>query len=214
MMQNSIELIYIDDNPETFLQHYLDEFEDTLAEGDSSKHLDMQLNFSWGDVPWESEYTYSDLFKMDKVRDAEIILIDSNLVVSGGPSLTGEQIKILFKQTFPFKKVFVLSQQESPATTQFIKKYKAVGTGSREEARENSKVFYDQNFKPYLNKAIEQIKDEREILKTLSDSGFVDEYQLERVEDSMNGEANVELLEKAEIDDLINVVKELVGDGL
>lgn len=97
MENNSIDLIYIDDNVDTSLSLFLDYYEEKV----NKNREDKEEIFTWSDIHWEPEYTYQDLFRMKTVHEAEIILIDSGL---SALSLNGEQIKILFKQFYPFKK--------------------------------------------------------------------------------------------------------------
>ena len=207
-MENSIELIYVDDNPDTSLSRFLDKFQKNLEVEDKIKSDQDKINFSWKDVPWEEEYSYQDLFKMDIVHDAEIVLIDSGL---SNLSLSGEQIKILFKQFFPFKKVFVLSQQAELITNNFIEKYKTRGK-SQDEINKERIPWYDERLKPRLLESIKQIHDERRIYSSLQKNQFIDGYQFEKVKDSIQGDSNVELLEKNDIDKLIEIVKELVDE--
>lgn len=186
-MEN-VKLLYIDDNADAYISQYL--YEEYGCEG---------VKIDYFQRPFEAEDTYESLLSDNDVHSADIIIIDSMLFENANLSnqkLTGEEFEIILKKVFPFKEVIVVTQNDIDEDYRVIKKFDtSVG--------ENSKDFFEKEWKPILDKAVERIKLCRKLLKRIEEKNYVEKYFFEEIQQSLQGESGYDKLTVSDVDRLI-----------
>ncbi len=186
-MEN-IKLLYIDDNADAYISQYL--YEEYGCEGVKIEYLQR---------PFEAEDTYETLLSDNDVHIADIIIIDSMLFQNANLSnqkLTGEEFEIILRKVFPFKEVIVVTQNDIDEDYRVIKKFDTSLGG-------NSKDFFEREWKPILDKAVERVKLCRKLLKRIEEKNYVEKYFFEEIQQSLQGESGYDKLTVADVDRLI-----------
>jgi hypothetical protein len=186
-MEN-IKLLYIDDNADAYISQYL--YEEYKCQGVKIEYL--QRSF-------EAEDTYESLLSDNDVHLADIIIIDSVLFENANlenQKLTGEEFEIILRKVFPFKEVIVVTQNDIDEDYRVIKKFDTSSGG-------DSKVFFEREWKPILDKAVERVKLCRKLLKRIEEKNYVEKYFFEEIQQSLQGESGYDKLTVADIDRLI-----------
>jgi len=184
----TIKLLYVDDNVDPFISQYL--YEEYQYEGLKIEYL--QRTFL-------AEDTYESLLSDNIVHSADVIIIDSLLFENSNLSnqkLAGEEFEIILRKVFPFKEVIVVTQNDIDEQYRVIRKF---DTSSGEEC----KAFFETEWKPVLDKAIENIRLCRKVLKRIEEKNYVERYFLEEIQQSLQGESGYDKLTVADIDRLI-----------
>lgn len=185
-------LIYIDDHIDYSLTGYLREcFEETEIEYDEREFKNTE--------------TYSDLLKDELVKSANIILIDSKLFENrnvGNKKFTGEEFQILLTKIYPFKKVFVISQNEDENGVGFIKKADL-------DNDDDIKEYYDQNLKLKIEESIQKIKIEIKLVNDMCGKKAIDPVIMEQIKNAMDGTGEFDQLTSQDIDKVIDLFNQL-----
>jgi len=184
----TIKLLYVDDNVDPFISQYL--YEEYQYEGLKIEYL--QRTFL-------AEDTYESLLSDNIVHSADVIIIDSLLFENSNLSnqkLAGEEFEIILRKVFPFKEVIVVTQNDIDEQYRVIRKF---DTSSGEEC----KAFFETEWKPVLDKAIENIRLCRKVLKRIEEKNYVERYFLEEIQQSLQGESGYDKLTVADVDRLI-----------
>lgn len=198
-MEN-IKILYIDDNTDPYISEYL---------CDKYNYPDIIIDYL--EHSFKQKDSYNTLLNNTNLHLADIVIIDSWLFENDkllNKKLTGEEFEIILKKVFPFKEVIVVSQNEIDEDIIIIKKYDS-------SLKETEDDFFEKNWKPVLDKAIEKIKLYRKILKRMEEKNYVEKYFLEGIQQSLLGEAKYNELTVADIDNLITIfesVKEEYDD--
>ena len=185
----SINILYIDDNADPYISQYLCE---------EYKH--EQAMISYKEHAFEIDESYDTLLSESALHAADVIIIDSVLFEHANMSsekLTGEEFKIILQKVFPFKEVVVVTQNDIDEDVKILKKY---DTSSEEEATQ----FFEREWNPTLNQAIDKIKACRKILKRIEEKNYVEKYFFETIQQSLQGENGYNSLTVADIDRLIS----------
>lgn len=188
-MEN-VKLIYIDDNADPHISNYL--FSKYQYSGMEVEYL--QRGFGDRD-------TYESLLEDKDVKSSDIIIIDSVLFENANlenQKLTGEEFEIIVKNVFPFKEVIVVTQNDVDEDCKIIKKYDS--SSDTDEAG-----FFEKEWKPVLDNAIDNIKLYRKLLKRIEEKNYLEKYFLEEIQQSVQGEKGYEKLTVKDIDKLINI---------
>ncbi|MDE6388695.1 MAG: hypothetical protein K2L82_12925 [Lachnospiraceae bacterium] len=190
----TIKILYIDDNADPYISQYL--YEDYGYEGVNTEYLQR---------PFEVEDTYERLLSDKDVRSADIIIIDSLLFENANLSnqkLAGEEFEIILRKVFPFKEVIVVTQNDIDEECKVIKKFDTSSGNS-------SKDFFDKEWQPVLDKAVERVKLCRRLLKRIEEKNYVEKYFFEEIQQSLQGESGYDNLTVADVDRLIVAFEEL-----
>lgn len=185
----TIKLLYVDDNADAYISQYL--YEEYVYEG---------INIEYLQRPFDAEDTYESLLSDKNVHLADIIIIDSLLFENANLSnqkLAGEEFEIILRKVFPFKEVIVVTQNDIDEECRVIKKFDTSSGGS-------SKDFFDKEWKPTLDKAVERVKLCRKLLKRIEEKNYVEKYFFEEIQQSLQGESGYDKLTVADIDRLID----------
>lgn len=186
-MEN-IKLLYIDDNADVYISQYL--YEEYKYQGVKIEYL--QRSF-------EAEDTYESLLSDNDVHIADIIIIDSVLFENANlanQKLTGEEFEIILRKVFPFKEVIVVTQNDIDEDYRIIKKFDT-------SSGEDSKDFFQREWKSILDKAVERVKLCRKLLKRIEEKNYVEKYFFEEIQQSLQGESGYDKLTVADVDRLI-----------
>ena len=181
-------LVYIDDHIDYSLTGYLrDSFENTEIEYNEREFIETE--------------SYDSLLEDKLVKYSDVILIDSKLFENrtvGNRKFTGEEFKILITKIYPFKKVFIISQNEDEKKVGFIKK-----TDLDDE--DKVKEYYDRELKTKIEDAIRTIKVEIEIFEDMCGKKYIDPVILEQIKNSLQGEVEFDPLTRQDIDKVIQL---------
>lgn len=186
-MEN-VKLLYVDDNADAYISQYL--VEEYGCEG---------VNIEYLQRPFEAEDTYESLLSDKDVHSADIVIIDSLLFENANLSnqkLAGEEFEIILKKVFPFKEVIVVTQNDIDEEYRVIKKFDTSSGGS-------SKDFFEKEWKPVLDKAVERVILCRRLLKRIEEKNYVEKYFFEEIQQSLQGESGYDKLTVADVDRLI-----------
>lgn len=186
-MEN-IKLLYIDDNADAYISQYL--YEEYKCQGVKIEYL--QRSF-------EAEDTYESLLCDKDVHVADIIIIDSVLFENANlanQKLTGEEFEIILRKVFPFKEVIVVTQNDIDEDYKVIKKFDT-------SSGEDSKDFFQREWKTILDKAVERVKLCRKLFKRIEEKNYVEKYFFEEIQQSLQGESGYDKLTIADVDRLI-----------
>lgn len=186
-----IKLLYIDDNIDFKLEEYLDSrLKNSFDDG-------ILLQFS--KLVFKD---YESAIRSKEVAESNVILIDSRLfedATAQNGKFTGEQFKLILKKFHPFIEVIVITSKDNIGDLT-VKKYSGNG---------NPFEYYDQNLKPVIEKAINNIIEFKKIAITLNNSNELDKCLLDKIYNSLNGEDIYDELKKEDIDDVIAVFKQI-----
>lgn len=189
-----INLLYIDDKIDPSLSEFLDNYK--------SKNKNITVNYD--ERRFDCDYGYEKLIKDYKVRNANVILIDSQLFENSKAAngkYTGEDFKLILKKVFPYIEVIVITQ--NPITSEFattISKYS-------QSLHESVDDYYNE-LSNLIDKAIRSVCEYRDIMNGLE---YEDDKTciIENIRDSLDGEDCYDGLKKADIDNIIKEFKRI-----
>lgn len=190
----TIKFLYVDDNTDPYISQYL--YEEYEYEG---------VNIEYLQRPFEPEDTYESLLSDKDVHLADIIIIDSMLFENANLSnqkLAGEEFEIILRKVFPFKEVIVVTQNDVDEGCRVIKKFDTSSGYS-------SKAYFEKEWKPTLDKAVERVKLCRKLLKRIEEKNYVEKYFFEEIQQSLQGESGYDRLTVADVDNLIAAFEEI-----
>ncbi len=189
-----INILYIDDNTDTYISEYL-----------SEKYRYDGVNGEYEERPFTSEDSYETLLVDDKIKAADIIIIDSVLFQNANfvnEKLAGEEFEIILKKIFPFKEMIVVTQNEVEKDLGILKKYDS-------SSKQDKNEFFNKIWKPHLDEAIYRILIYRKVFKRIEEKKYVETYFLEEIQKSLAGEDSYEQLSVEDVDKLIETFEEM-----
>lgn len=193
-MMETINLVYIDDNPDTTLDKYLDS---------EYKNSDFAINYS--DIIFNPQDGYEVLLKDHKVQSANVVLIDSKLFENSNASVgkfSGEEFKIVLKKYFPFIEVIIVTQNIPEFDILTISKYS-------HNVDMSASQYYASIIPPVLDVAIKNISIYRKIGEKFNTNVSWDNVIQEKIINALKGTAPYDELTKTDIDTVIALFKEL-----
>jgi len=191
---NIINILYIDD--------YIDPY--------TSKYLRKDLNIdnikkNYNEHKFTSEETYESLISYDKVKTADLIIIDSklfdNATVKKG-KFTGEEFKLILRKVFPYKEVIVVTQNKIPDEYQVLSKYCSDETSDYTQ-------FFNKKWLSVIKNAIQSVLDYRNLVYKMEGNKNIDKHFLENIIMTLEGSYEYDLLKSEDITKLITAFKEL-----
>lgn len=201
-MKESIQLCYIDDMIDLTLTEYLVELCENLNA--SGKY---DYSFDYVEYPFKREDSYKTLIESSEVNNSNIIIIDSKLFENGNlgvSKLTGEKFTIILRKFLPFIKTIVISSKnERESDTLTMKKYQS------HDSQTSPKDFYDNTLKEILMRYIVGTIEEFEVLEEINEDDEIDRVLISSIESTISGIVNNNLFEKNDLDELINLFKEV-----
>lgn len=193
-------IIYIDDKIDLNVSEYLYNY--------SRDDLDIEYT----EIKFEQTDGYERLLADDRVREANLIFIDSQLFQNNNATegkYTGEQFKLILRKIFPYIEVVVITQNETPPEYTTISKY---DPRSKQEPQE----YYSSCMPGIINNAVKNVCEYRKIVEEI---GKNDEckYLIEKITNSLKGNDAYDELRKTDIDNLVvafTKIQESLDGGL
>lgn len=193
----TIELLYIDDQPEPALTRYL------------VKELKSDtVSFNYTELKFEPENGYESLITSSEVRTSNIIIIDSRLFenqTSKAGKFSGEEFKLILKKYFPYIEVIVITQNGENTELDIVPKYNSSGYGGSLDATKH----YEQKLKPHIMNAVKNLEIYHALRKQVEDNDTWDNFLKQKVLDTLDGDEVYAELKKEDIDQLVEAFKEL-----
>ena len=189
-----IRITYIDDNMDLELQKYFEK-----------KYHNQDNKIIFKTKKYELNIGYEELINDEKVRNANIIIIDSKLFEnnnSNSGKFTGEEFKLILKKVFPFIEAIIITQNEIDGEIEKVPKF-----NSKEQ--NCSKKHYDEHLLPLIDKSIKKIIETRKILEIMEKNTILEKLLVEKIINSLNGLDEYDELSKTDIDELIKSFKKL-----
>lgn len=212
-IDKAISIIYVDDKPDEYLEEYL---EKTNNFGD-----DKDINYD--SVIFDSSNdSYLFLIENDKVKKANILIIDSKLFenenVEEHNKFTGEEFKVIFSTVNPYAVVVVISQNDNLEKYGTVEKYKSSKNSYDSKTAEvAAKEHYDKQLKCLIQDNIKEIYFKRQILSLLKNDdskAFKGSTVIEKIDGLMNGITDYNELTDKKIDELINLIENEIKPNL
>jgi len=223
----NINICYIDDRLDREIERYLDQLciflnkQNQLQETTENEFYDVdtvkneitrfinkrdiykEYEFKYESYKFKPGDDYKKLLDNEVVSKANIIVIDSRLFENENSLLskfTGEQFKIILRQVFPFIKTIVISQNGGNDDSLTVEKWKGFI---------QSKDHYHQHLLPILIRNILSTIEEHRILSQLTLENEVDPVLIGTIHNTISGMVDTALFEKQDLDELINLFKEV-----
>lgn len=212
-INKEISIIYVDDNPDGYLEEYLDKTE----------NFGNKENIKYDSVIFDSSNdNYLTLIENDKIKKSNILIIDSRLFenanVEENSKFTGEEFKVIFSTVNPYAAVIVISQNDNLEKYGTIEKYKsskdAYDDKSPEEA---SKEHYDNQLKQLITDNIKEIYFRRQILSYLksdNSKAFAGSTIVDKIDGLMSGVTDYNELTDKKINELISLIENEIKPNL
>lgn len=212
-IDKTINIIYVDDNPDEYLEEYL---EQTNNFGNEEDIIYDSIVFD------NSKDNYITLIENDKIKKSNILIIDSKLFenanVEEHNKFTGEEFKMIFSTVNPYASVIVISQNDNLEKYGTVEKYKssknAYDNKSTEEAAQEH---YDDKLKTLITNAIKEIYFKRQILSLLKNDSsrtFKGSTIIDKIDALMNGVTDYNELTDRKIDELIQLIETEIKPNL
>lgn len=189
-----IGITYIDDNMDLELQKYFDK-----------EYHNQDYNIIFKCKKFDPNIGYEELINDEKVRNANIIIIDSKLFENNNVNsgkFTGEEFKLILKKVFPFIEVIIITQNEIDGEIEKVPKF-----NSKEQ--NCSKKHYDEHLLPLIDKSIKKIIETRKIFEIMEKNENLEKPLVEKIINSLNGLDEYDELSKTDIDELIKSFRQL-----
>lgn len=194
---DEIKIVYVDDELDSNISRYL---------AKQYQHEDFQKKYD--EICFKSADGYDSLIHSQKIKEANIVLIDSKLFendrVSTG-KFSGEEFKMILKKIFPFIEVIVITQNELEEDYGTISKYRGDSDGTPQQ-------YYATKLKVVLDDAIKNINIYRNIANKLKFNEGIDKVLIEKIMSSLDGVSQYEELTTKDIDAIITAFKEIQRD--
>ena len=193
-MKDTIELLYIDDRPETSLSKYLDQ------EYSHGKYLTQ-----YADILFKPQDGYESLLKNSKVKSADVIFVDSRLFENRTASqgkFTGEEFKFVLKKLSPYKEVIVITQNGVDGEIDMVAKYDSSSDVTATE-------YYNEQLKSRIDTAITNIEQYWLLYDRMNENNSWDTVLKDKVIATLNGNDAYDELTKTDIDTIVLAFKEI-----
>ena len=154
-IKETMNLVYIDDEPEEAISCYLEE-------------------------QYKNENVDVSLMNSEEVNNANVILIDSKLFENGNiqhkGKFSGEEFRMILRKIFPFIEVLVISQNGENLQYDIIPKYKRNDSESAEE-------YYERLLKGKIDECIRKVITFRNISEKLRSNDEIEKFLVEKTVD-------------------------------
>jgi len=196
-VNNVINLVYIDDSIDTGISRYI---------RTTYKNANFAINYRERQFMDTDEY--ETLLKDDVVISAHIILVDSKLfedVSATHGKYTGEEFRILLNKLYPFIEVILITQNDTELKCDVVKKYPNLPLTSSLE-------YYKQRLSVAIDKSIERVCEARKLVDRMKTNNTVEQYLLEKIDNSINGVEKYDELKVSDVDKLVKAFRDLLQE--
>lgn len=196
----SFNIIYIDDQIDLNVSEYL------------FKYTREDLDIKYMEIKFEQVDGYEKLLTDTRVREANLIFIDSQLFQNNNAiegKYTGEQFKLILRKIFPYIEVVVITQNEIPPEYTTISKYDPRSSQSPRE-------YYNSCMPSMIDNAVKNVCEYRKIVEELGKNNE-SKYLIEKIINSLRGSDVYDELKKTDIDNLVlafTKIQESLDGGL
>lgn len=193
-MKDDITILYIDDKLDSNISKYLHE----VMEVEGYKINEMIFSIT---------ENLESIINSNELKSADIVLIDSKLFEEEASEefFNGEEVKTIIRKNYPYKEVFVITQNELNDNIQWIPKYNCQEENFLDFSR--IKEHYDSVLKQRIDSSSANIREYRYIIGKTHSEKLKNEFEhLNRI---LNSEIEYEDMSKDDIDRLINEFKEI-----
>lgn len=192
-----INIAYVDDELDRGISAFLDDYSSNV------KLAEIEIY----EIMFTETDDYKTLLKKLTNKNINLLIIDSALFLINDQRkkrFTGEEFKVILQRVFPYIKTIVISQNEQKPLYDIISKY-----NSNKNFPQGQSEYYSEVLEECINKKINEILTEREILKKLDEKDELNRELLEKMSLSLNGGDEYSELESSDIEELIQTFKEL-----
>lgn len=191
----TVNIVYVDDNIDNHISEYL-----------SSRYRYDGVELIYDERKFTSNDSYESLLVDEKIRVADIIIIDSVLFENSNSNhgcLAGEEFEIITKKFFPYKEVLVVTQNDDvDDDLKIIRKYDS-------STKQDKNEYFDNEWKPSLDDKIHKALVYRKLLDKIATKNYVEKYSLEKMQKSLIGDDSYDELTVEDVDKLIETFEGL-----
>ena len=193
-MTNNITILYVDDDLDNDILYYLKECLN------NERYITIEKEFH------DSE-NLANIINSCEVKSADIILIDSKLFEKENAEVlfSGEEIKTIIRDIYPYKEVFVITQNDLDSDIQIIKKYNR--SSNKQSELENVTSYYNKEIKCRIEASVRNIDEYRHVIQSEHNNKLKDVFN--RLTSIINSEIEYSDLRREDIDKLVNAMKEI-----
>lgn len=196
--------MYIDDEPDTLLSSYLGR---CLPEDLNAENV---IDVEYEEIQFTPSVGYEGLLRDDRVRSANIAIIDSklfNLVSASEGMLTGEMLQIILRKYHPFLETIVVTSwgENDFLGMTTLRKYSRSADRSK-----TSEEYYRELLKDPVGLAIKSTEVARMVSERLN-GHIVDEVMYEKVRNAIDGIEIFDELTSAKIDKIVAEFESIKG---
>jgi len=193
-------IVYIDDQIDNGLSKYLDE--------KSYATNIMDAEFQYEEVTYNPAVGYLELLQNWKVKEANIIFIDSKLFSDtdavGIQKISGEEFKVILRKFFPYIEVIVITQNGADEELGTISKYRAAVNDGKSDQQ-----YYDENISKCIEAAVKSVRQFRKLAEKLEVNPSWEKNMKEKVQAALDGLSQYDSLTVEDITSLIAIFKEI-----
>lgn len=183
---NSLVITYIDDRLDKFISKFLRnlQFSDCVC----THH---EITFK--------KDTYKSLLDNPIVKEADILLIDNALFENRNSNnmMFGDELKLIFKLSFPYKVIFTVTQKEYEENDDVLYKYR------KNTEYQSITDYYSKEWTDRLFRAAKRIWQNKEILDRIGKKEYIDEYYYSRISSVIDGNSSYSSLSVNDINKLV-----------
>lgn len=191
-----INLVYVDDKPDPYLERYLDNYYKKCS----------KVIIKYSEVVFDSSKGYENLLLKDEIKSANIIFMDSLLFENdtvGNHKFTGEEMRMLLRKQYPYIETVLITQNEIDDSIEHIRKY----SSSRD--KENYETYYDRVIPIKINNAIRNIITYRRSMEKINDNPSWESVIKEKLSNCLEGINNYNEMTKDDIDEVVRLLKDI-----
>lgn len=191
-----INILYVDDKPDSFLERYLVEY--------CEKETEYELEYE--EFVFDPQSGYTDLLQQDKIKSANIVFIDSMLFENasvGTNKFTGEEISVVIKKHYPYIEIFLITQNDMDDCFEHIRKFRS------SKKADDATSYYNNEIAKKIKKAIANIINYRSCIRKLNDNPSWEQVIKEKINNTLNGVDLYNEMTKNDIDEVVRILKEI-----
>lgn len=200
---SEIRIVYVDDQIDEILSCYISR--NYCANDYIDQSSNQSVRKKYDEVKFEGEEGYESLLNDERIRSANVILIDNHLFeehLAGSGKFSGKQFKVILRKLLPFVEVLIITQDGQLNGDNIIHKF-----SSRHD--DNHDSYYKDHLDNLLDEAINRVLEFEFLAADLNQSSDVKRSLIDKIMQSLQGDDSYDALTKADIDRLINSFQEL-----
>lgn len=194
-MNNIVRIVYIDDVIDTVLTDYMDQtYNDKICDRLGVRYLYEEFEF-------KPEMQYSDLLNNEKIRSANILIMDSRLFSNNNcaKKYKGEEIELLVREIYPFIEVIVITQNDIKEHRDILEKFASISEMDTCSAFNH----YEKELGPIIFQKTKSVMSHRYVAMEFEENKVWDKLTKEKIKSSLSSTSVYEELTKKDIDRLV-----------